>query len=335
MRAVIAGPEYSGKTTLFDAFCSSVSTKRYRTRKEQLLTVTLEDERLRVLQGLTGRPKAVFPTYTVVDVLPTASDAERIAIWRTADVLLCVLKAEATDDPKKRREDFIRRLVELDVKVALPRYEQLKVAVEKGGPRLKENHLEMEALEPCVEELKAGRPLTALKISDEWHKVLSHFSFLTLKRRIWVVNLPDDMAHMSGYNEEMGAFCIAALLENELSELSDEEKEQFMGIYGLKDSKIYPLLRYIFFEGGWILFFTVGDDEVRAWAVKRGTTAFEAAGKIHTDIQKGFIKAEVIPFNDYVEWGGRDAAQYAGKMRLEGADYTIKDGDVVQFRFSK
>jgi len=335
MRAVIVGPKYSGKTALFDLLCRFVDARPRITKKEQSITVTLEDERLLKLQRLTERPKAVFPTYTIVDVLPAASDAERVAIWRSADVLICLIRVETPDEFASKRDGFLEELIESDAEVALPRYEHLKKAVEKGGPRLQENRSELEALKSCVERLKEGRPLAGLGLSAERRKLISHFAFLSLKGMVWVANLSEEFAAMSGCDEEAGLFRIPVLLETELFELAEEERGEFMSLYGLGCSSVPALLRYIFFGGGWVLFFTVGEEEVRGWAVEAGTSAKDAAGKIHTDIQKGFIKAEVIPFNDYVECGGRDGAQYAGKMRLEGADYTVRDGDVIQFRFAK
>lgn len=335
MRAVIVGPRCSGKTTLFNLLCAAVDARPRKTKKEQSITITLKDERILKLQELTERPKAVFPTYSVVDVLPAAGDAERVAIWRSADVLLCLIRVETPDEFPSKRDDFLRRLVESDAEVALPRYKHLKKAVEKGGPHLEENRSELEMLEPCVERLEKGIPLTGLALSAEKRKVLSHFAFLSLKSVVWVANLPEESAAMSGYDERMDLFCSAVLLETELAELSKEERDEFMSIYGLESSSVPELLRHIFFGGGWVLFFTVGDEEVRGWAIEAGTTAKESAAKIHTDIQKGFIKAEVIPFSDYVECGGRDGAQYGGRMRLEGADYTVQDGDVIQFRFSR
>jgi len=335
MKAVIVGPKYSGKTTLFDLFCRFVDARPHIMKKEQSITVTLDDERLLKLQRLTERPKAVFPTYTIVDVLPAASDAERVAIWRSADVLVCLIRAETPDEFSSKRDEFLRGLVESDAEVALPRYEHLKKVVEKGGPRLEENRSELEALKSCVERLKKGLPLAGLELSAEKRKVLSHFAFLSLKGMVWLANISEESAATSGCDEEAGLFRIPVLLETELLELAEEERSEFMSLYGLECSSVPALLRYIFFGGGWVLFFTVGDEEVRGWAIEVGTSAKEAAGKIHTDIQKGFIKAEVIPFSDYVEYGGRDGAQYAGRMRLEGADYTVRDGDVIQFRFAK
>jgi ribosome-binding ATPase YchF (GTP1/OBG family) len=335
MKAVLAGPKSSGKSTLFNMLCTAVGAKPYQDKKERILTLTLEDERLRRLQALTKRPKIVFATYTLTDLTSAASEAESVALWRQADVLVCVFKFDSYDGFKAQKDEFISKLIQLDLEVSLPRYEKLKAASVKGGLHQQTDRDEFEILEPAIECLKRGSPLWQLNLSSESRKVLSHFGFLTLKNFVWVVNLPEENASESGYKESLDSFFVAASLELQLCELAECDRGEFAKAYGLEKPVALNLIRHIFFKGGYILFFTVGDEEVRGWALERGSSAVKAAGKIHTDMERGFIKAEVIKFDDYINCGGRDGAQYSGKMRLEGADYIVNDGDVLQFRFSK
>ncbi|MCX7704151.1 MAG: DUF933 domain-containing protein [Planctomycetota bacterium] len=335
MKAVLAGPRYSGKSGLFDLIQSVSGAKPHLERKERIITVTLDDHRLRKLQSLTKRPEIVFATYLLIDSTPAASDAESIALWRQSDVLVAVLKPNSLDEVQKLKTDFINELIKLDLEVSLPRYERLKTASAKGGLHQAVDKEEFEILSPSVEHLKKNSPLWELPLSFEAKKVLSHFAFLSLKNVVWVVNLSEENASASGFRKDIDSFAVAISLEQQLFQLSESERQEFAVAYGLEKPVAAELIPHLYRKGGYITFFTVGDREVRAWSLEKGLTAQKAAGKIHTDMEQGFIKAEVVRFEDYEKYGSKESAQYAGKLRLEGADYIVNDGDVLQFRFSK
>ena len=200
---------------------------------------------------------------------------------------------------------------------------------------------ERECLELCRDTLESDRELRQIDLSAQQLSLLSAYRFLTLKPRILVVNLPEDQAatqpevyQSSVVATALEAVCMSAPIEAELAALSEEERREFLADLGLGEAARGRFVAACYSMLDLITFLTAGDPEVRAWPIRRGTKAVDAAGKIHSDIARGFIRAEVIAYDDYVSLGGEAACRQAGKLKQQGKDYIMADGDVVHFRFN-
>ncbi len=214
--------------------------------------------------------------------------------------------------------------------------------VEKRQARLRKGEkssfaAEAEVLERIASTLGENRTIRQMELDPETENRLSGFAFLTLKPRLVVLGVEDDQTSAPVPAELAGithAFVLAAKLEMELGELEPAEREDFMREMGLSSPGKDRFIRMVYSELGLVSFFTTGEDEVRAWTVKKGTTALKAAGKIHTDLERGFIRADVLGYEDLVELGDEAACRRAGRMRQEGKDYEVKDGDIMTVRFN-
>ena len=202
----------------------------------------------------------------------------------------------------------------------------------------------MERLKAHLEE---NKPARTLEVTEDEEKIIKSFMLITSKPVLYACNISEDDM-MSGNleneyvkkvkefaaNENSGTVVVSAKLEEELSGLEDEEKMEMLSEYGLEESGLDKLIQASYKLLGLISYLTAGVQEVRAWTIKEGTKAPQAAGKIHSDIERGFIRAEVVAYDDLIECGSEAAAKEAGKFRLEGKEYVMKDGDVVNFRFN-
>jgi GTP-binding protein YchF len=211
----------------------------------------------------------------------------------------------------------------------------------KGGD--KDAKFEMPVLEKILKHVEDGHMVRSLELSKEEKAAVDYLNFLTIKPTMYIANVNDDGFENNPYLDEVqkiadteGSIVVAvcAEIESELSEMDDEDRELFMEEMGLEE----PGLNRVINAGYSLLhlqtYFTAGVQEVRAWTIKQNATAPQAAGVIHTDFEKGFIRAEIIAFDDFIEFNGESGAKDAGKWRLEGKDYRVKDGDVVHFRFN-
>ena len=219
--------------------------------------------------------------------------------------------------------------------------------IEKKAETTKDKQavLELKALKKSKDALEQGIALRNIEYSDEELVTINGFNFITLKKIIYVANVNDEDA-INGENEftklvvdyanqeKSKVIIMCAKLESELSEYSDDDKKEFMKEIGLNESGLDMLIKATYDLLGLKTFFTAGTDECRAWTFKNGMKAPECAGIIHTDFQKGFIKAEVMSYQDLFELGSEKAVQEAGKLRLEGKDYHMQDGDICYFRFN-
>jgi len=187
--------------------------------------------------------------------------------------------------------------------------------------------------------LEAERPISSAVDSEEQMQIIKSFGFLTLKPIVVAVNIDErqlgerlNLADIDSCAEAV--ICISAKIEYELSQLDENSREEFLKDLGIKDSAVSKFVNSCYSALGLISFLTVGPNELRAWPIKKGTTALEAAGKIHTDIQRGFIKAETFNFSDIRELGSEKQIRQAGRMRLEGKNYIVGDGDIINFKFN-
>ncbi|MEQ3653303.1 MAG: DUF933 domain-containing protein, partial [Glaciecola sp.] len=211
----------------------------------------------------------------------------------------------------------------------------------KGGDS--EAKFELKVLEKLLPHLNEGELLRSVDLSKEEHAAIAYMNFLTLKPTMYIANVNEDGFENNPYLDQVKAIAekenavvvsVCAAIESDIAELDDEEKAEFMEELGLSEPGLNRVIRAGYSLLTLETYFTAGVKEVRAWTYPIGSTAPQGAGKIHTDFEKGFIRAEVIGYNDYVENKGESGAKDAGKWRLEGKEYILKDGDVIHFRFN-
>jgi GTP-binding protein YchF len=247
-------------------------------------------------------------------------------------------------DPKSDVETTDLELMLSDLAVIEKRLERLAKDVKRQkNPALEK---ELQVVEKCKESLEKQIPLRQVEFSEEEEKLIRGFTFLSLKPMVYVLNLDESDAARAGaadqFADEMGlarkprtaVTAVCGKVEAEMAELSEAEAVEFMESYGLKESAISRFIRTGYRLLDLISFFTVGEDECRAWTIRAASSALEAAGEIHSDIQRGFIRAEVVAYDDLVSAGGLAEARAHGRLKLEGKDYIVHDGEVVHFRHS-
>ena len=252
--------------------------------------------------------------------------------------------AGGTVDPRRDIESVELELALSDLAVVERRLERLEKDIKKQkNPALE---IEFSALVKCKAALEKQTPLREVSLDANESKAIRGFTFLSLKPLLYVLNLGERDAARANVVEEFTAeaglkqrpnTAVAAVcgkVEAELAELSDEEAAEFLESYGLQESAISRLIRASYHLLGLISFFTVGEDECRAWTIREGMTALDAAGEIHSDIQKGFIRAEVIPYQELIDAATFAEARTRGSLKLEGKEYVVHDGEIVHFRHS-
>jgi GTP-binding protein YchF len=356
MKIGLVGLGKSGKTTLFNLLTgSSVATARYDSGRAELHTgvARVPDPRVDVLRGLFNPKKTTYATFEVVDLAGIAK-GERAGLdtkdFRNADALLHVVRAfpdPALDapDPKRDIDDLETELLLADLEVVERRLERLEASIKKQ--RKDVEIAERDLLVRLKAALEAERPLRAEALTADEEKLVRGFTFLSAKPIFHIVNL-DEKAIASGEGvvatfglgdvaarPRTRVGWVSAVIETEIASLSGDEQQAFLADLGLSEPAIRRVLRECYALLGLISFFTVGEDEVRAWPIREGTRAQDAAGVVHTDIARGFIRAEVNGYDELVAVGGSFAElRTRGQLRLEGKDYVVRDGEVCHFRFN-
>ncbi|RMF20547.1 MAG: redox-regulated ATPase YchF [Deltaproteobacteria bacterium] len=338
MKIGLVGFAAAGKSTVF----SALTTVDPSSGRGGLGTIRVPDDRVDALAALCHPRKTTYAEITFEDY-PTGAFGPRgrgltpavLGDMRTLDVLAEVVDAFSTSagDAAAAVADFRAELLLSDLAVVEKRLDRL--SRERGDPR------EEEVLRRCREALENDRELRTLDLTGDDRERLSGFRFLTLKPRIVVFNVAEDEAgrEASEFSERLvdwnlEVVVMSAPIEAELARMQPEEAAEFLADLGLDEGARDRFVAACYRMLDLITFLTAGEDEVRAWPIRRGTTAVEAAGKIHTDIARGFIRAEVIRIEDYLECGGEAACRKAGKLATHGKDYEMCDGDVVHFRFN-
>ena len=357
MEVGIMGLASSGKSTLFSLLTGQdVTAAPPRREGAQMGIARVPDPRLDALSALYHPKKTTPATIRCVDVpgIPEEHRGEaafNIPELRTADALMVILRAFPNDavahpmgslDPVRDLQYIEEEFILQDQMVVERRLERLRrdLAKRKDPDLLREAEL----LERCLEALESASPLRSQVFSTDEHKKLRGFTFLSLKPLLVVVNNgEDDVGADALADEEWAAWRerpglaftqVCATLEGELAELDGEDAAAFMEDLGIKDRALDRMIHESYRLLGLISFFTVGDDECRAWSIRAATPAVEAAGEIHSDIQRGFIRAEVVPHDELLEQGSLAACRQRGTLRLEGKSYEVQDGEIVHYRFN-
>ncbi len=356
MKLGIIGLSQAGKTTLFNALTrgdqpTTMSGGRFEVHTA---VVDVPDPRVERLSAMFRPRKTTFAKVTYADIagLESGSGSRQgfpgpvLNQLSQMDGFIHVVRCFDNPsvphplggvNPQRDLEALDAEFLLNDLILVERKQERLQDELRKGGGRAKEEiRREMALFEKLHAVLSEENPLRTLELSAEEQRILSGFGFLTSKPVLVVLNLGEGQPALQiRYDWPHSALVpLQGQLEMELAQLSPDEAAMFMEEYGVAELSLSRVIRLSYDLMGLQSFFTVGEDEVRAWTVRRGATAVEAAGSIHSDLAKGFIRAEVISYEDLSALGGMAAARKQGKLRLEGKDYLVQDGDILHIRFN-
>lgn len=348
MKVAIIGLPQSGKSTVFSAVTCK-PTDPYAPPEPKHAMVHVPDERLAFLAKMHNPKKVIEATIEFIDV-PGCSlddpkgreDWKRIApTARQADLLVLVVRDFVNDsvpahknriDPGADFAEMWSELVFADLDMVTTRVERLEKALKKPTKTHDLEKKELTLLTRCREVLESEEPVSSVIQSDDDRKLVASFALLTEKPILCVRNVSDDAANDAtplDVEHVETSIALSASIEAEIAMLEPEDRAVFMADLGLTTLARERLIQICYKAVGLISFLTMGADECRAWPVRAGSTAVEAAGKVHTDLAHGFIRAETIAYDDLVEYGDEKGVKAAGKARKEGKDYIVKDGDIL------
>ncbi len=359
MNIGLIGLPKSGKTTIFNALTGqSAEVAEYASGKVEpnVAVVDVLDARVDRLSAMYNPKKTIHAVIEIIDFVGVAQAAEKgglfsgegMALVKNADALVVVLRnfrnetldgAYGEPDPLRDLEDIDTELLLSDQIVAERRLERIR-ADHSRGRKTPQSQAEEKLMGRIAEALDAGRPVRDLEFNPDDLRLIQGYRFLTAKAVLVILNSGDDTygsnAELTGEIAKRHAVIeFAGNFEMELSRLDEADMAAFMADMGITESARARLTKFAYDMLGYISFFTVGEDEVRAWTIRQGETAVEAAGTIHTDLAKGFIRAEVFSCDDLINAGSEKGVKDKGLFRLEGKEYVVKDGDIVHIRFNK
>lgn len=342
MKIGIVGFEKSGKTTLFKALTGKDVPSGYGAGRINLGTIKVHDPRVDRLAELDNPRKITYAEITFADV-PGGSggkslDPQTLGRIREMDALVQVVRGFdnglSAPNPLSEIRDFEAELLLADMQVAEKRVERLQK--DRSDPR------QLKILETCLKALGDLTPLRQLELGKEDLASLSGFAFLSLKPLMIVVSQPegaateelDPVVVKEVEQKGLEVMALSGPIEAEIAALAPDDQKEFLADIGLEEPASARFIRTAYAMLDLISFLTHGEDECRAWPVRRGSTALEAAGAVHSDIARGFIRAEVIHFADFDQLKSESACRDAGKLRVEGKSYVVQDGDICHFRFN-
>ncbi len=363
LQAGIVGLPNVGKSTLFNAITQAgaeAANYPFCTIDPNIGIVQVPDERLQVLAAMVKPDRIVPAAVEFVDIAGLVKGASKgeglgnrfLSHIREVDAIVHVVRCfedsnvvhvEGSVDPKRDIETIEYELILADLESVDKRWERTSKLLKSGD---KKAQVEVALLDRLKEAFDQGRPARALTFTEEELEILKSFPLLTAKPVLYAANVSEDGISTADENpyvqkvreiavaEGSEAVVICAKIEAEIAELDPEEKGDFLADLGLQESGLDRLIRAAFRLLGLMTFFTAGPMEVKAWTIREGTKAPQGAGVIHTDFERGFIRAEVVSYKDFVANGGVAGARDKGLVRLEGKDYIMQDGDIVHFRFN-
>ena len=363
LTAGIVGLPNVGKSTLFNAITNQkilAENYPFATIEPNVGVVTVPDERMDKLKEMYEPNKFIPTAYEFTDIAGLVKGASKgeglgnkfLSHIREVDAIVEVVRCfdngkiihvDGSINPIRDIETINLELAIADLDIINNRLE--KVAKKARTTKDKDSLIEVEALEKAKEALEKNIPLRGIDFTEDEEKVLKSYSFLTIKPIIYLANIDEDelakkdnkyVQEVKEYAKKEGSQVVSlcAKVEEDLSELDKEDKEEMLEALGIDKSGLDKLITATYDILGLATYFTVGKDEVRAWTFKKGMNAKKCAGIIHTDFEKGFIRAEVMSYNDLIECGSELKVKEAGKSRLEGKDYLMQDGDICHFRFN-
>lgn len=357
MKIAIVGLANSGKTTIFNALTGlNISTTIYLSTETEphMGIVKVPDERVERLSEIFHPKKAIYATVQYIDYLGiTKGDMEQnrkvLDMIKDVDAILHVVRVFEDDsvvhplgnvDPLRDAETLELELILSDLDLVEKRLSRIEEA-RKRGKKIDES--EKAVLLKCKKALEDEIPLRNVSFTENELLALRHLQLISIRPEVILLNLQEhdlpEERHSNLIKDFRERFSLPVIalsgrIEMEIAQLDATEAEEFLKGYGLEKPAMHRLIRLCYEHLGLISFLTVGKDEVRAWTIRKGTTAHMAAGKIHSDIQRGFIRAEVISYKDFIEAGSMAVARERGLLRLEGKDYIVQDGDIINFRFN-